>query len=154
MAEHNAERRGAVRHGTARYGTLEGTTKRTHPRSRVCGIRTINRFTWHARFGRDYSFYAFWTYRVIRIKRVLILFAFRVRAHRISRKLDSDEVNERKQARMDHLFRWASAMSFSLKWERCSLFVCTRLSLVWIRLEITYLGSYAIDVNEPRKSHI
>lgn len=45
MAEHNAERRGAAWYGMARYGTLNGTTKRTHPRSCVRGIQTINRST-------------------------------------------------------------------------------------------------------------
>lgn len=66
-----ASRRGTASHGTARHGTLDGTAKRTHPRSRVRGIRTINRFTWHARFGRRLLVlaYALRIYRVIRIKR-------------------------------------------------------------------------------------
>lgn len=36
-------RRDAERRGAARHGTLDGTAKRTHPSSRVRGIRTINR---------------------------------------------------------------------------------------------------------------
>lgn len=111
--QRRASRRGTAPHGMARHGTLDGTAKRTHPRSRVRGIRTINRFTWHARFGRRLLVlaYAPWMYRVIRIKRAGPV---RISCKSVSNKPKAgSRPSRRAQMRIDHLLRWTLVTPFS-----------------------------------------